>query len=358
MRWIRSSILTILIVITLYVAYHHYFVEKKSKFWRFQPVTRKKIKQEEERIGDIVDNPLSEKHISTIKKCQFEKVENISDWPQLVTLLDNHYIEGVKYSEPYLKWELKRGESWLLRDTGKVIGSISEIPLSILIEGDERPFMYVDHLTVVKEERGKGVATKLISKGVQIGVERDVPRFIFRIEEKPLPYPYLCKLSNYYGTVNEKCIGKMNYKRYSSDTSNVDHDAIYQFWLNIVKKHKFSMIMNSDQFKKYATSNDIVTTYYWIKKGVVIGLLIGFKTLFRGESVTEIVFVHCLEGEEEIMFANINDLDTKWITIHSYSDHMKWIKKLGLKRSHDLYIHLYNFHHPRIEAKELHFGMG
>ncbi len=80
---------------------------------------------------------------------------------------------------------------------------------------------------------------------------------------------------------------------------------------------------------------------------MVDGLLIGLKTLFEGDSVTEIVFAQCEEGcDEEAdqrMISNIHSIETKWISIHNYSDHMKWIKKLGLKKSHDLYVHLYNY---------------
>lgn len=362
MSWTRYTIMLILGVITLYVAYHHYF--PKSKFWKFQPVTRKGMK--ERRAGDIVDEPLSSKHLSIISGCQFEKVEKVSD---LVKLLDDNYFEGVKYPSEYLEWELrmgekeKRGESWFLRDTGKVIGAISEIPLTIWIDGKDKPFMYVDHLTVVKEQRGKGVATKLISKGVQIGVERDVPRFIFRIEQKPLPYPYLCKLSNYYGAVNEKFMGSAEYKKFDGK-QNVnergDESLVYQYWREWIEKHKFAMIMNEKQFVEYAKCSEIVTTWYWMREGNVVGLLIGLKTVFKGDSVTEIVFSHCNESKDDknIMFSNIHSLDTKWISMHNYSDHMKWIKMLGLKRSHDLYVHLYNYHHPRIEGGDLHFGMG
>ena len=346
MNWIRSTIMLILVIITLYVAYHHYF--PKSKFWKFQPVTRKGMEDGVE--GDIVDSPLSSKHLSVISGCQFEKVEEVSD---LVKLLDNNYFEGVKYPKEYLEWELVGGESWFLRDTGKVIGAISEIPLTIWINEKEKPFMYVDHLTVVKEQRGKGIATKLISKGVQIGVERDVPRFIFRIEQNPLPYPYLCRLSNYYGAVNEKMMGKANYKKFGGDES-----IVYRFWREWIEKHKFAMIMNEKQFVKYAKCSDVVTTWYWMREDKVVGLLIGLKTIFKGESVTEIVFAQCDNGEEEIMISNIHSLGTKWISIHNYSNHMKWIKMLGLKRSHDLYVHLYNYHYPRIEAGDLHFGMG
>lgn len=342
--------MSIIMIITLYVAYHHYFPE--SKFWKFQPVTRKEM-QEDGMIGDIIDKPLSSKHLSVIGECQFEKVDKIND---LVKLLDDNYFEGVKYNEEYLKWELAEGETWFLRDSGKVIGSISEIPLTISINGNDKPFMYVDHLTVVKEKRGKAIATKLISKGVQIGVEREIPRFIFRIEEKPLPYPYLCKLSNYYGAVNKKIIKSSEYKKYTGDS---DEKEVYKFWREKIEKHKFAMIMNEKQFSKYAKCSDVVTTQYWMKDNKVIGLLIGLKTIFKGDSVTEIVFAHCdSQRDDQIMISNIHSLATKWISMHNYSDHMKWIKKLALKRSHNLYIHLYNYNHPRIKGEELHFGIG
>lgn len=354
MNWIRSTIMLILVIITLYVAYHHYF--PKSKFWKFQPVTHKRM--EEKEAGDIVDEPLSSKHLSVISGCKFEKVEKVSD---LVKLLDDNYFEGVKYPLEYLKWELKmgekgkRGESWFLRDTGKVIGAISEIPLTIWIDEKEKPFMYVDHLTVVKEQRGKGIATKLISKGVQIGVERDIPRFIFRIEQKPLPYPYLCRLSNYYGKLPK---ADALQEAISNHKFMGDRSDVYLFWRECIEKHNFAMIMNDKQFAEYAKCSDVVTTLYFKKDEKIVGLLIGLKTIFKGEPVIEIVFIHCDKTVEKQMMIAISLLKCKWISMHNYSDHMKWIKMLGLKRSHDLYVHLYNYHHPRIEGSDLHFGMG
>lgn len=343
---IRQTILLIIFMITLYVSYHHYFPE--SKFWKYQPVTRKGLEIE----GDIVNNPLSSKHLSVINKNKFEKVEKITD---LVKLLDNNYFYGVKYPEKYLEWELTNGESWFIRESGKVIGAISKIPLTISINKKDIQFMYVDHLTVIKDQRGKGIATKLISKGVQIGVDKNIPRFIFRIEQKPLPYPYLCKLSNYYGKLPEKQIlqEKINTHKFINDNTNV-----YMFWKQWIEKHKFAMIMNNKQFFKYAKFSDIVTTVYFEKDEKIVGLFIGLKTIFKGDPVIEIVFIHCDKIAEKQMIKTISSLNCKWISMHNYSDQIKWIKLLKLKRSHDLYIHLYNYHHPKIDPIDLHFGMG
>lgn len=362
MHWIRYIIMTIILIITLYVAYHHYL--PKSKFWKYQPVPRKTMNDDQ--IGDIVDNPLSSKHLSLINPNQFEKIDKIDD---LVKFLNNNYFEGVKYNKEYLEWELSnKGESWFLRQSGKIIGSISELPLTILINGNNKSFMYVDHLSVLKDERGKGIATKLISKGVQIGVQRDIPRFIFRIEEKPLPYPYLCKLTNFYGKIDNSKIDNSkinidnhNYQLFNgnNDNGNINiNDLVYQFWKKVIEKHKFAMTMNQKQFIKYASSSNVVTTIYWMKDDQIVGLIIGLKTVFKGDPVTEIVFANCNNDQEETMISNINSLNTQWITMHNYSNHIKWIKKLKLKKSHDLYIHLYNFYNLSIKPEDLHFGCG
>lgn len=382
MGWIRYIILAILLLLSLWVAYHKY-MPRKSKFWKNQPVTRKDM-NDKTAIGQILDNPLSDQHRNLIKSGNIDPVDHKS-WNSFVELINTHYFEGVQYDADYLEWELKKGEesynSWLLHtnDYSKVIGGISMLPIKLLIAADhesDKHFNYVDHLTVIEDERGKGVATKLISKLVEVGVDRSVPRFIYRIEMKPLPYPYLCKLSNYFSQISgnskkntdQKDLAKC--QKYNNTSSSLDNssdlsDQLYKFWRKRVEKHKVALVMDQKEWESYANSSSVVTTYYWMNENEnnddnVGGLLIGLKTKFRGDTVTEIVFVGCNDNkvDQKRMMECINALGTKWITIHNYSDHNRWIKMMKMKRSHDLYIHMYNYHHPRIEPKEIHFGMG
>lgn len=403
MGWIRYIILAILLLLSLWVAYHKY-MPRKSKFWKNQPVTRKGM-NDKTTIGQILDNPLSDQHKDLIKSGNIDPVDHKS-WNSFVELINTHYFEGVQYNADYLEWELKKGEesynSWLLHtnDYSKVIGGISMLPIKLLIAADhesEKHFNYVDHLTVVEDERGKGIATKLISKVIDVGVNRSVPRFIYRIEMKPLPYPYLCKLSNYFSQISrgtKKHTDQKdltNYQKYNNTSSSLNNlsnlsDQLYKFWRKRVELHKIAFVMDQKEWESYASSSSVVTTYYWMNENdndndnnendnnkndnnendnnennnKVGGLLIGLKTKFRGDTVTEIVFVRCNDNkvDQKRMLECINALETKWITMHNYSDHNRWIKMMKMKKSHDLYIHLYNYHHPRIKPKELHFGMG
>ena len=84
MDWIRYIILTILLLLSLWVAYHKY-MSQKSKFWKNQPVTRKGM-NDKIMIGQILDNPLSDQHRDLIKSRNIDPVDHKS-WNSFVELI-------------------------------------------------------------------------------------------------------------------------------------------------------------------------------------------------------------------------------------------------------------------------------
>lgn len=329
-----------LLLIVVFIVYKLFYTSKKSSFWINQPVSRPGIQMKHGPIVSkqkIYNNLVPDPSVNHLNEYNLNK---------LLALLNEHYFEGLTYNENYVKWHILDHGVGFLNDQG----SICSVPIQLYIDGKIQTFTYVDYLLLKKGVRGQLKAPQLISKIIRNSLDNGIDKFIFRIEQNQLPFQHVCKLNSCYGKIpsNLKINNQIVIKK------GINND-VYQFWKQYAIKHKIALMYDYSRFSHMCIGSEVTKCYVAYNGNQIVGLIIYFITLFKGEPVAEI---SCLIGSDQVADMLVSKIKEPWMVMHNMSNHKRWIDRYGLIMSHNSWVYFYNYYHNEIKPHELFFGVG
>lgn len=331
------------IIILIFITYKYNY---KHLFWDKQPVSRNLCNKE----GIISKNPIFNIHL---QKYMYFKYLNKLD-TKIFDFINNHFTDYYQYSNEFLKNTLNYLDNLkiyniALYEASKLIGFIHAKPIKLYINNIFIDIYYVDFLCVHKKYRKKNIASLLISKLINSCNSKQI--FIFKKENKQLPFNYINKSSYYYLHINS--VKNINKKIDNIKFSNLeDIEDIYCFINKIYKTKKIYNYLDIIQFKNlYINSNKkILIEYDLCNKIIAIIIFIEIKfnynhVIFKTYDI-ENIYINGIKNYKILDYLIIdcknNNIDMISCLNQSYNKY--FIDKYNMKKGMTIYFHMYNYH--------------
>lgn len=260
------------VVIVILVIY--YKLSQKPKvhhYWDKQPVSRNFSS-----LGKISKTRLPSNIIPPFQTVNFN-ILNPKTEKLIKNFIDHHFLKGYQYSLPFLRWSMPNNNTDTIGLVTKpqstpgyqLVGTISSKMVTMVINGQTHDIGYVDYLAVHQDYRGHRLATALISKVVET-YHREI--FLFKIEDKPLPFDVVCKFRYYVYPITqenpEQITGETNWTALTNQTL----DLAYQYYQQKSSQFRYYQSYTRDQFKKwFLPDNNVVSSFIMLEKGQIIG---------------------------------------------------------------------------------------
>ena len=331
------------------------YKHKKHLFWDNQPVSTNKIINE----GIISINPMIKIHLK--ESMYFQYLQNRDVHIEIFNFINNHFSENYQYSHTFLKQTLCYVNHLLgntynigLYDNNLLIGFVHAKPITLFIKNRFIHVYYVDFLCVHTKYRKQNIATFLISKVINSCHSKQI--FIFKKENKPLPFNYIHKSSYYYLYVNTtKNISKKNISNISLyDNENINRNIkdMYLFITKIQKKTLVYSYFSFIHFKKYFTNNHKKILVEYGPKHEIIAMLIFMEISFKINDKTlktydiENIYINGISNyqilDSLLYHAKQKNVDMISCLEHSYNKY--FIDTYNMIKSMPIYFHMYNYH--------------
>lgn len=340
----------LILFITIIIIVYNYFNQRKThKFWDKQPVSKKgTIKN-----GIISKLPYIKIIVNDEFKFKYLKLNSICDFDIVFKFINEHFSENYIYNKHFLKQTLLyNGNGYNLgiffRNT--LIGFIHTKPSNIIIFNKKYFIYYVDFLCVHKKYRNRNLAAILISKVINDHYGK-TKFFIFKKENKSLPFNYITKTNYYYLNLNFVEQTHYNKKYINIQFSDNDPYKIYNFINSISQKGKIYQKLNKKMFldnfnskhKKYLIEYDSNR----VIKNVIIFIELNFNQSNIISKTIDIENIYLSSHSTNIFDYLINYCLNKKIEIIScldIADNYIIINKYKMLKSMPIYYHMYNFH--------------
>lgn len=349
-----------ILFITLIIIVWYFFFRIKHKFWDRQPVSRNNLKKEGI-ISNVLPKPIKLRSPIEVIKIQsndktFQKF--------LPSFLNNHYISEYTYDTKYIEWffTFPNLKATTINHTGKIVGTIINKPYNVKMGDDTIYSHYVDMLSIHTEHRKKNYASLLMSNTIQITSNNLYKTYIFKTENKTLPYNHFCKSKYYIFNIEKSFDTNPQYSL--SPSTNKDIEYIRDLYHRESKKYKCYPILDTEQEEYIFTSKNGVYESLIIKvddipKGVVTYVVnfIENKNLKRAEivlllcedvnyiNVVECLINHCKKYQ-------INEL----ICI-DMAQNNQFIYNMSFRPGMDVYFYMYNYHlNKQIKSSDILFN--
>ena len=329
---------------------------KKHKFWDKQPVSNKNIKN----IGRISTNPYFNINLYDKYSFQFIKVNHAT-----INFINTHFSDYNKYNYDYLYDTLNYIGSYnislFLVDT--LIGFIHAKPIKLFLDNKKINVFYVDFLCVHEKYRNKNLAAYLISFLINQCNSNQI--FIFKKDNKKLPFNYLNKTQYYYNFIYNYKKKKIKNKIVLLDTTNIKET--FEFINEIKKTYICSDYYSLDYFITNYYNNSAKQIYIEYDNNSIISVFVFVNNFFKFKKNKlktldiENIYINNSNLNITSLFNYlINYSLSKQIDIITCIDNMQnyyFIKKYNLSMSMDLFYHMYNYNYPLIENKNMSFNI-
>lgn len=333
----------VVLILILFIAW--YMLRKRGHaFWDRQPVSRKEGSGEGV-VSDIIPLPLGVKHPDVIGTVS---PSDTSFHKSFARFLNNHYVKDYIFDQKYISWLLghpglqKRNITTIQRNQ-EIIGTIMSKPYSIVINGNTVPTNYVDMLSVHTKHRNKNYAPVLISNMLTNSCDETYKTCIFKKEEKPLPFNYICKTKYYSKDITRKVKTQSTYTL--TPTTSDDLDYVSKLYEKESVKYKCFPILDEDQVKYIFGTNSLIFKDGGVRKGVVTYTINHIEN--TSTKIIEITLLLCEDQSHvELMKHMINYCHTQKLDILLCIDmakNRKCIDALGFTRGLDVYFQMYNY---------------
>ena len=369
-----------MIVIIILGVYYFRKTNKKSTFWKFQPVSRNNIPGIHNK-GFLITTQAP--RLLPLKKGLELKIldldSNIKNLENISFFLNNNYVFGYKYTPKFLKWSINipnsiENDTWniTLWEKGNLIGTIISKPISIYMElfGNYNS-VYVDYLSVKKEFRSQNLAPILISHTVSNCWKQGFNLFIFKKEGNPLPFNVICQTHFYLLSVKEVAntclLGKNNSETiHIVEVNNDNITEVYHFYNTYIQKFSIYPKYNLLQFTHMYRSSDIVKSYVLQVNGEIAGfatfVVNHFQMYTLKYKIAEIMYYFAPEKYFNLLFYTILQesklLGIDKITIIDIMDNYKLLQEFNFQKSMKLNFQMYNYHHPKsIDKKKFAYNI-
>ena len=333
------------IVIVLVLLINWYMFRKRGHaFWDRQPVSRTDGSHEGV-ISNIVPNPIGIKHPDVVETVL---PDDTSFHKTFARFLNNHYVKDYIFDQKYISWllshpGLQKSNITTIQRNRELIGTIMSKPYSIAINGNTVPTNYVDMLSVHTKHRNKKYAPVLISNMLTNSCDETYKTCIFKKEEKPLPFNYICKTKYYSKDIIRKV--KTNLAYTLTPTSPDDLEYISKLYEKESVKYKCFPILDDAQVKYIFGTNSLTLKVNGVHKGVITYTLNHIEN--TSTTIAEITLMLC---EDELYVEAMKHMNnychTHKIDILLCIDmakNRKCIDVLRFTKGLDVYFQMYNY---------------
>ena len=328
----------------------------RHKFWDKQPVSRNGI--EEGIISNIPEPlPVNDDSLSIVKLNPKDKFVHRF----LVEFLTEHYVKDCVYTSNYVSWyleNLKPNNLLALTHDNHRIGTIFAKPYTVNIKGDILPSHYVDFLSVHKYFRNRSYAPLLISHTAKESSDEKYKTFIFKKEDKPLPFNYIAKCRYYVYDIPRK-VNNITSKYSLTRTTSDDMEYLTDLYNRESPKYKCHPIFDSNELRYIFTSKNgayesLIIKKDGVRKGVITYVInMGSSTssqlaeialfLYDGTDYTGVMkslIKHCHKNSFDMLLCVNNAKNYNFIDMMDFYPGM------------DVYFHMYNYHMNEILLPE------
>lgn len=330
----------VVVVLLIIIVYFNY-KSKSHPFWDKQNVDRNHKK-----IGIIS----LKKPILTINKNY--TIKNLDNFELFRLFINQHFIKGYQYNKSFIDWYLFKSNIFGLYFQDKLIGTIVSKNINLKIIDNNYNCGYVDFLSIMKKYRNQYLAPILISHTINYYSGNQI--FIFKKEDKPLPYKYLSKFNYFIKEIDknpnnlliniENC-NKNNFIHLDKNCKDIE--LIYKKYLEIATKYKIYLnFINSSCFNNYFTSNNSIFTFYQKKEKEILNIYSFYLTKLvinnKTYNILEIIFFYLPNFMNHLSYY-LKKFNISYISIAGLGNYKKITDKYDFSIGKTCFLHLYNF---------------
>ena len=262
-------IIAIVVIATIIIR----FCYRGNKFWDKQPVSRS-LKQSEGIITNIMPDILPP------KKGHIVRYLGNQSFSDIALFLSDNYINGYIYDTATINWSLSmpymvERNRVAIYNNNRIISFISGKPFIIKLNDNELKLHYIDYLSVHKEHRNKNLAPIIISNIAKLCYTPEYTCYLFKKENKALPFKYISKCKYYYyDLMREFPKISLDQKKYNfSKLSKEDNSIAHKYFIKTQNKYRLGFYPDITQFSYMFTNIYDITQTFCIKQGDnIIGL--------------------------------------------------------------------------------------
>lgn len=342
-------IIILAILLTIALKIYKSLLKVSHEFWDKQPVSRNYKKK-----GMITSKKPASLHNKDTDILNFN-LNNDSINRAIVEFLNNHFLKGYQYSLNFLKWSMSSDPHHLLtlinKSPRQLIGTIASRSINIRIDNTNIELAYVDYLSVHRNFRGKRLATLLISKVVE---SSQLKSFLFKIEDNPLPFDYICKYRYYVLNLSDFNITtKPLYRWNILDRANLK--KCYRFYLKNSKSFKIAQNYTLEEFSNwFLPRNDVIYSYFSTINDNVVAFSSFFKNKISGKEwgkgkqmiVTGELLLHLSDNVTESLKSHIEIMKQygiEYLVTTNLAKNRVFIDRLPFIPAKRCYLQMYNY---------------
>ena len=338
------------------------FRRKKHMFWGHQPVSRDALRCEG-MISHTHPQPIDVKNpdrIVTVEPLKHAFHRTLADF------LSRHYVKDYRYDSHFISWVLNfpymtRNNIINLFQNDTLTGNIISKPYRLHVRGIPLHSQYVDMLCVHKGHRNKNYAPVLISQLLKHSFIGDHKTYIYKIEQKPLPFNYICKARYYFKRVDDSTTSHVCRLR---RTTTEDIEYIRTLYDKESVKYACFPSFDTNQMKYMCTSVDSVYESLVIdvggeNRGIV---MFSINDLRHGRGkVAEISLLLCENSYHieavKALIQYCHAIKVNVVLCTNIGQNHAFVKSMDFSEGMDVYFHMYNYHlNKPLEPRELLFN--
>ena len=336
----------ILVIITIIILFwSKYLFKKPHPFWDTQNVSRKY-----QVIGRISKNKPTPLKLSRDIKKDFISPSLVDSYKvkQLLLFLNTHYIKGFQYSQAFLEWSLYNTAILMFQHKKTIIGSITNHDMLICINQTSYPFGYVDYLCVNSTYRNRYIAPQLISH--LISMYPSSYYFVFKKDDNPLPFDYLCKFNYHLLDLSQHKILNNSNRYHFMHKSDLEES--YKIFKRYSKQFVFSIEFTYKQFCDiYFPKKNVLYTFIDKQNGNILNIFSFYlsKIFYLGKIyyIAEILFMISKNNEYytnlEFIIKYCQVLNIDYLSVSDMNGLNTLLKKGDFQKGKNSYLQLYNF---------------
>jgi hypothetical protein len=236
-------------------------------------------------------------------------------------------------------------------------------PMILFINNRIIETLYVDFLCLKKNLRNKGLAPKLIYKILDIWKNTKLDMLIFKIDENPLPFDYISKITYYYYYFPPLDITSPSVFPLIEKLHKYNLDEIYQYFNEQVSKYKLYPIFTLDEFQ-YRFISSLGYTYTTRDgKGKINSFVSFIKVNYIDENGKNVngIELQFYFGSPKLIHSflkkinqyNIYDV---FILTDNYPTILTELGESTIEKGHHSYLHLYNYH-TTLDKRDIIFSL-
>jgi len=302
---------------------------KKSIFWNNQPVIRN---IEDFNYKGFLFDKLPDIEIGLSKKYEFSlDTNNISEW------ISSNFSKYYEFSKNHLLEEKNNKISnIILKYNKKIVGFIHVRYMNWLFDLKEYKIGFVDYLCIEPNFRNNNLASIMISKMIEeTKLKSDCKGFIFKIDNKPLNFPYWLK-SNYY----------VKFLKKKENGIKKENTIFYEKFNNLVKRtFKIFPKIEKDDFENHYNKG----IYKCFNSENLICL--GREGIMDGMRILDIDIIVGEMGEWEEIEKRLSEEYNILSVVRMGKIDDEFLKEWQI--GNEVYYYFYNFSYPRMDIKKV-----